>query len=49
MPSVIDVNAIATSVYKTVLTMNQSATQLVGLDAMWCRLLPYDNGEDVIV
>jgi len=25
------------------------ATSIVGIDCSWCRLLPYDNGEDVIV
>lgn len=49
MAQVIDYNAIAASVYQTVLGLNSIATSLVGLDCMWCRLLPYDNGEDVIV
>lgn len=47
--SVVDLQKIAASLYDTVVSMNQSATQMVGLDAIYCRLLPYDNGEDVIV
>lgn len=49
MASVINLQKIAESIYGTVMQMNQSATQMVGLDAIWCRLLPYDNGEDIIV
>lgn len=49
MASAIDLNAISLSVYKTVLQLNQAATQQIGMDALWCRCLPYDNGEDVIV
>lgn len=49
MPNIIDYNAIASSVYQTVLGLNQVASSLIGLDCIWCRLLPYDNGEDVIV
>lgn len=47
--SVIDLQKVAASLYDTVISMNQSATAMVGLDAIYCRLLPYDNGEDVIV
>ena len=49
MSNLINLQEMAANLYQTVLNMNKSATQLVGLDAIWCRLLPYDNGEDVIV
>ncbi|WQJ53513.1 MAG: hypothetical protein [Wendovervirus sonii] len=47
--SVIDLQQIAASLYNTVQDLNKTASELVGVDAIWCRLLPYDNGEDVIV
>lgn len=47
--SPIDMNAMAASVYNTVMQLQQSATQMVGLDVLWCRALPYENSEDVIV
>lgn len=47
--AVIDIQKIAASAYQQVLTMNTNALQMIGLDAMYCRLLPYDNAEDVIV
>lgn len=49
MTNVINLQETAASLYNTILNLNQSATQMIGLDAVWCRLLPYDNGEDVIV
>lgn len=49
MPSILNLQETAASIYQTTLNLNQSVTQMIGLDAIWCRLLPYDNGEDVIV
>lgn len=49
MASVINLQETAANLYKTTLEMNESVTKMIGLDAIWCRLLPYDNGEDVIV
>ena len=47
--SVIDLQQVAASLYDTIVSMNQTATTMVGLDSIYCRLLPYNNGEDVIV
>lgn len=47
--SVIDLQKVAASLYDTVINMNSSATQMIGLDAIYCRLLPYENSEDVII
>lgn len=49
MAQVLNLYETAASIYQTILDLNKSATQMIGLDAIWCRLLPYDNGEDVIV
>lgn len=49
MNNLINLQETAATLYNTVLDMNKSITAMVGLDAIWCRLLPYDNGEDVIV
>jgi hypothetical protein len=49
MPSILNLQETAASIYQTTLNLNQSVTQMIGLDAIWCRLLPYDNGEDIIV
>lgn len=49
MAQVLNLQETAASVYQTIMSLNQSAVQMIGLDAIWCRLLPYDNGEDVIV
>ena len=49
MSDLINLQEMAANLYQTTLNMNKSVTQMTGLDAMWCRLLPYDNGEDVIV
>ena len=49
MSELINLQEIAANLYQTTLNMNKSVTQMIGLDAIWCRLLPYDNGEDVIV
>ena len=49
MAQVLNLQETAASIYQTILDLNQSVTQMIGLDAIWCRLLPYDNGEDVIV
>ena len=49
MAQILNLQETAASIYQTILDLNKSATQMIGLDAIWCRLLPYDNGEDVIV
>lgn len=49
MGQILNIQNIAANVYEMVNNINQSIIQMVGLDAVWCRLLPYDNGEDVIV
>jgi len=49
MTNIINLQETAASLYNTIVNLNKSATALIGLDAVWCRLLPYDNGEDVIV
>lgn len=49
MSTIIDYNQIAASAYNTIQSLNSMATSIVGIDCSWCRLLPYDNGEDVIV
>lgn len=49
MAQVLNLQETAANIYQTILDLNKSATQMIGLDAIWCRLLPYDNGEDVIV
>lgn len=49
MTNLINLQETAANLYQTTLDMNKSITQMIGLDAIWCRLLPYDNGEDVIV
>jgi len=49
MADIINYNELVAQVYKAVTAQNKMATSLVGLDTMWCRLLPYDNGEDIIV
>ena len=49
MAEILNLQETAASLYQTIMNLNQSATQMIGLDAVWCRLLPYDNGEDVIV
>lgn len=49
MSELINLQEMAASLYQTTLNMNKSITEMIGLDAVWCRLLPYDNGEDVIV
>lgn len=47
--NIIDMNKMAASIYNTVLSLQNTATKLVGIDALWCRALPYENSEDVIV
>lgn len=47
--SPIDMNAMAQSIYDTVMSLQQTAAEMVGLDTLWCRALPYENSEDVIV
>lgn len=49
MGQVININKMASSIYQTMLKLQQSATEMVGLDAQWCRAIPYKNSEDIIV
>ena len=46
---IIDIQQMASNFYQTVLNLNQSATELIGLECIYCRLLPHQNSEDVIV
>ncbi len=45
----LDLNQIAQSFYETALNLNQTAVNTVGLDVKWCRSVPYENSEDVIL
>lgn len=45
----IDLNQIAQSFYDTVLNLNQTAIETVGINVKWCRSIPYENSEDVIL
>lgn len=47
--SPIDINAMVTSIYSTIMNVQKSAEDLVGLDTLWCRAVPHKNGEDVIL
>lgn len=47
--SPIDLNAMAASIYQTIMNVQKSAEELVGLDVLWMRAIPYANSEDVIV
>lgn len=47
--SPIDINAMAASIYQTIMSIQKSAEEVVGLDVLWCRAIPYANSEDVIV
>lgn len=49
MAGLINIQDMVSSIYNTVMQLNQDAINLIGLDCLWCRLLPYSNGEDVIV
>jgi len=46
--AVLDYNEIAASYAAMVKALNSTATELVGLDAIWFRALPYKNSEDVV-
>lgn len=46
--AVLDYNEIAASYAAMVKALNSTATELVGLDAIWFRTLPYKNSEDVV-
>ena len=45
----ININQMMTTVYNTIMSLQQSATDLVGLDTLWCRALPHKNSEDVVI
>lgn len=49
MGQVIDFNKMAASIYEMMMKLQQSATKLIGLDALWCRAIPQENSEDIIV
>ena len=46
---VLDINQMAASIYETVLSLQKSAEEMVGLDTLWCRALPHQGGEDVVI
>lgn len=45
----IDFNAMVQGFYNTVLNIQQTATNTVGLDTLWMRAVPEENSEDVII
>lgn len=45
----IDLNQMAQSFYSTFQQLNQIAVETVGIDVKWCRSVPYENSEDVIL
>lgn len=47
--NLIDLNKMAQSVYNTVMDLQKSAVDMVGIDAIWCRSLPHTNSEDVVI
>lgn len=49
MANIIDLNAITSQVYNLTMSLNGTISNLVGVDAMYCRLVPEKNSEDIIV
>lgn len=49
MTQILDLNKMASSIYNTVLKMQESATQMVGIDALWCRAIPHQESADVVI
>lgn len=49
MSQILDLNKMAASIYNTVLKMQESATQMVGIDALWCRAIPHQESADVVI
>jgi len=47
--AIIDIQNIAAGMYNNVQSLNKTASDLYGVDAVWSRLLPYDNGADVVI
>lgn len=47
--AIINLQEIAQQSYEITTNINKIATELVGIDCIWSRLVPYENGEDVIV
>lgn len=47
--SPININQMMTTVYNTIMSLQKSAADLVGLDTLWCRALPHKNSEDVVI
>ena len=45
----LDLNQMAQSFYSMFQQLNQTAVEMVGLDVKWCRSVPYENSEDVIL
>lgn len=45
----LNLQEMAASAYKIITMLNNEATQMVGLDALWCRATPEANSEDVVL
>lgn len=45
----LDLNAIAASAYNAIKELQNAATELVGLECLWCRAVPVENSEDIIL
>lgn len=49
MTQILDLNKMASSIYNTVLKLQESATQMVGIDTLWCRAIPHQDSADVVI
>lgn len=45
----LNIQEMAQNAYQIITTLQQSATEMVGLDALWCRTTPVLNSEDIIL
>lgn len=45
----LNVQELAANAYNIITNIQQSASELVGLDALWCRATPVVNSEDIIL
>lgn len=48
MANPVNINDMVSSIYGTVQQLNQAISDTIGVDAAWCRAIPYENSEDVI-
>lgn len=47
--SALNVQEMAQNAYNIITTIQQSASDMMGLDALWCRATPVINSEDIIL